>query len=172
MLSSNERKDVRVVLLQIDVFGLIVLTNQVQNNVGIANAITNRLLITRMEGNHVHFTHITRLFQMADFITLASVRNHTGHTTRGYEWTLTHFTNPTHKQHYDREIRWMHQRSSPSEGSETFFLRDRQFQASCPKRWNAILQFITPIIYSKHAICRLANNSLKHSWQFLRIRSF
>lgn len=79
----NEKRDLRVVLLQIDVFGLIILTNQVQNNIGIANAITNRLLVTRMEGNDVHFTHITRLFQMADFIALASVRNHTGHTTRG-----------------------------------------------------------------------------------------
>lgn len=88
VLESGEEKRkttrLRVVLSKIQILGLVVLANQIDDNIRVANAVTNRLLVKRMERDRIHLTHITRLFQMTNFITFSTVGNHTGHTTRCY----------------------------------------------------------------------------------------
>ena len=63
VLESGEEKRkttrLRVVLSKIQILGLVVLANQIDDNIRVANAVTNRLLVKRMERDRIHLTHIT-----------------------------------------------------------------------------------------------------------------
>ena len=53
----------RVVLSKIQILGLVVLSNQIDHDIRVANAVTDRFLVERMERNRIHFTNISRLFR-------------------------------------------------------------------------------------------------------------
>ena len=53
----------RVVLSKIQILGLVVLSNQIDHDIRVTNAVTDRFLVERMERNRIHFTNISRLFR-------------------------------------------------------------------------------------------------------------
>ena len=96
VLESGEEKRkttrLRVVLSKIQILGLVVLSDQVDHNIRVPNAVANRILVQRMERNRIHFANISRLLQMTNLITFTTVRNHASHSARSCG------SNPTNKQ--------------------------------------------------------------------------
>ena len=45
------------------ILGLVVLSNQIDYDIRVANAVTDRFLVEGMERNRIHFTNIFRLFR-------------------------------------------------------------------------------------------------------------
>ena len=72
-------RGMRVVHSKIQILGWVVLSYQDDHKIRVPKAGKNRFLIQGMKWNRIHFTSISRLFQMADFVISATMWNQAGH---------------------------------------------------------------------------------------------
>ena len=80
--ADMQTTDLRVILSQVQILRLVVLSHQIDHDVRITNAVTNRFLVTRVERNWIHLPNISRLLQMTNLVSLTSIRDHARHPTR------------------------------------------------------------------------------------------